>query len=101
MNQDQHIEDAVEKTLNSLEGLESAKADPWFSSRVMARWEHEQGEEKLAFWLQPRFQLAALALLLLLNIGGLILENQSQRSDMLDTVAQQYQINNSSQYDIY
>jgi hypothetical protein len=65
-----NIENEVEKTLNSLEGINQAEPKAFFYTRLHARMEKELLEPKvfLGFQFKPIYAYSTLAVILLLNI---------------------------------
>lgn len=67
------LNEEIEATLNSLEGLKSAHPGPDFKSKVMVRWEESSKGDQ---WLQYlKYGIAAMILLAMVNI--LTLMNRS------------------------
>ncbi|MEL7529733.1 MAG: hypothetical protein AAFN10_00415 [Bacteroidota bacterium] len=104
MNEDNYIEQAVEESLRSLDSLQKADPGPWFAAKVMRRWEEEKNANtKVSFWLKPSFQLAALGVLLLLNLTFVLNQQNSStddRSSLIQAFAQEYDLNTSA-YQLY
>ena len=73
MKHKNHIDEQIEKTLNSLEGIQSAETDPYFLSRLKARMEQENTSNNpegiWEFLLQPRMSLSIACFLIIVNIG--------------------------------
>ena len=82
MKQKNDIEKRVEKTLNSLDGIQRAEPQPWLFSRMKGRLMRR--EEKIvwemigSFLSKPAIAIAGLCLILMLN--GLLLFNQEKSS---------------------
>jgi len=70
MNNKKPIQEEVEKTLNSLDGIQRAAANPYLFTRIKARLE---GEEKsfwgraLTFLSRPSVAIPAIVLTILIN----------------------------------
>ena len=104
MKEDQYLEQAVEESLRSLDSLQKADPGPWFAAKVMRRWEEEQkNDTKLSFWLKPSWQLAALGVLLLINLTFVLNQQNTStndRSTLIQAFAQEYDLNTDS-YQLY
>lgn len=76
MTRKPEIERKVEDALNSLEGIQRAEAQPWFFARVKARIERGRNqttwEKAGTFLARPAVALAALCLVLTLNLSLLL-----------------------------
>ncbi|MEL6654013.1 MAG: hypothetical protein AAFP02_02510 [Bacteroidota bacterium] len=101
MKDDRPINKAVEESLGALDSLQKADPGPWFAAKVMRRWEEESSDQTVSS-RRPIWQLAALAVLLLLNLG-FVLRQPSQnedRSEYLQAFAEEYDFSTDS-YVIY
>lgn len=70
MNNIKRIEDEVEKTLNSLDGIQRAAANPYLFTRVKSRLEKDEKSvwsSALAFISRPRVAVSAIVLTILIN----------------------------------
>jgi len=70
MKAKEHIEQAVDKTLNSLDGVRRAEANPYLFTRIKARLEKEERSiwsMATAFISRPAVALAAFIIAVLLN----------------------------------
>ena len=100
------LENEVQQTLESLDGLKLTEPRPFFYTRLQARMEREQAVEPISAlrWLgQVRVQWAAVLLLLVLNGSALWFANQSQgtessREALLSTLASEYQLSPTTLY---
>lgn len=101
MKDDRHIKQAVEESLGALDSLQKADPGPWFAGKVMRRWE-EKGSDQTVSYRRPVWQLVALAMLLLLNLGFLLgRPSQSvDRTEYLQAFAEEYEFSTDS-YQIY
>lgn len=64
------LNEEIESTLNSLEGLKPAQPGPDFKSKVMARWEESsKGDEWLRYL---KYGIAAMILMAMVNIITLL-----------------------------
>ena len=97
MKQEHHIDKLVEETINSLDGLSRAKANPFLFTRVEARL--RQGsksawDQAVAFISRPAVALAMLGLVILSNAVAM----WQTRSE--DLVTDQAQLALSEEYNI-
>ena len=99
MSMEKHnkIEEEIEKTMQSIEGLEKAKANPYMFQRVQARIE-EEAQEKIPI-LKPNF-IVALLLIILLNVLTLAYFykdasnfKNSTKSATIQSISKEYNIN--------
>lgn len=75
-----HYEEDVNKTLQSLEGLERATPQPFFVTRTEARLDHLAAGSAARSWVfRPAYLLASLGLAGLLNLTAVVIY-QHQRS---------------------
>lgn len=73
MKTNQHIEEEVDKTLRSLDGLERAAPKPFFLTRVQARLDRRTAPKPLTNWVfRPAYVVASLGLVLLLNLSAVV-----------------------------
>ena len=63
------FEEEMAKTLEGLEGMHRAEAPAFFYTRLTARMDARKSRGKVGIIFRPSISLAALALLLILNIG--------------------------------
>jgi hypothetical protein len=70
-----NINNEIEKTLNSLEGIKQAEPKAFFYTRLQARMEMEFLEPKvvLGFRFKPIYAYSTLAFILLLNIFTILM----------------------------
>jgi hypothetical protein len=97
----QRIEDEVNKTMESLEGIEKATQDAFFFTRLKTKMDRESSPSPsvLDFLLKPQLSLAVLGVLVLLNVGVLLSLRQSattsglrDRDSMIEQLATEYQL---------
>ena len=95
MKSREQIQSEVDKTLDSLEGLQRAETTPFFYTRLMARMDSAPTSvwnQWMAFIARPAVSLGLLFLFLLMN-GYLIFNKFSQDNESVpqgsDYVAQQ------------
>ncbi len=70
MNDKKHIQEEVEKTLGSLEGIQGAVANPYLFTRIVARLEKEEKSfwsRALSFISRPSVAVPAIVLTILIN----------------------------------
>ncbi|MEX0724400.1 MAG: hypothetical protein WD053_11000 [Gracilimonas sp.] len=106
MNRKKNIDREVDKTMNALEGLEPAKTDPFFYSRLTAKLENRhQAEESESFSFGFAFSMAAVILFLTLNVASLtfygnqFVEDDLQQEEFIDEIAYEYQVFDLSYYE--
>ena len=65
-----YIETKVEKTINALEGIQTAEPTPYFYSRLHARMERELLTPKkvLGWQFKPIYALSVVLIILIINI---------------------------------
>jgi hypothetical protein len=73
MKNKEHIKKQVEATFKALDALEEVKVNYFFKQNVVQQLNNKK-EEKTSIlgWFTPRFQLATLGLLLLLNASAVL-----------------------------
>lgn len=97
MEKRNNIEEEIQKTLQSIDGLETLKANPYMFQKVQARIE-EEANEKLPI-LKPNF-LVALVIIILLNVLTLAYfykdasnEASSINRKSIESISKEYNIN--------
>ena len=100
MKNKQQIEQEADKTLNSLDGIKRAEANPYLFTRIKAAL---QKEEK-SFWSKatgfigkPVIAIAAIILVLLINVAVFF---QSQPPDSVQSVGQNGEQLFASEYNL-
>jgi hypothetical protein len=70
MKNQEKINDEVDKTMQSFEGIEAASPKPFFYTRLKARMENQQQylPKQVQWVLKPAFVFSTMAVILLLNI---------------------------------
>ncbi len=103
MSPKKHINHEVEKTLHALDGLEPAKTDAFFYSRLTAKLENREDEvaDKASFEFGFAFAVAAVFLIISLNVISISTYDQntiqdtiafsSEREVLVDELANEYQ----------
>ena len=97
---------AIEKTLQSIDGISKAEMPPFFYTRLQAKLEKKQAVSN-AFWLvlgKPAVSLVTLSLLVVLNIAAIRYFTKSskqtvtEQSSGIQKFAQEYNLTTSSVY---
>jgi hypothetical protein len=83
MNNSEHIEQEIAKTLSSLEGTEQVMPKPFFYARLRARMERELLEPKRVFWwdIKPVYAYSLVLVLVLLNLMTLFRTEKTETTD--------------------
>jgi len=104
MNDKRHIQEEVEKTLNSLDGIQRATSNPYLFARIRARLEREEKSlwsQALTFISRPLVAVPAIVLTILINTA-IFFEFKSEKvqtpQDEEQAFASEY---NLSDYTIY
>jgi hypothetical protein len=93
MTKKEHIQKEVDKTLESLDGISRAQANPYLFTRIKARMERNQGPwEKVSSYVsRPIFALAILGFVMLINAlvvfnsgSGTVQEDNAAVSSIVD-----------------
>jgi hypothetical protein len=86
----------IEKTFQVLETIEEVKVNHFFKHKVLQEIQNQQEEKpSILSWFTPKLQLAALGLILLMNMSAVFYAYSSQEttsSNSLDTFAQEYSL---------
>ncbi|MBL7730926.1 MAG: hypothetical protein JNM88_07095 [Chitinophagaceae bacterium] len=96
----------VEEILGSLDGCARASAPDFFYTRLSARLEKELATPEKPSWiLRPAFALAAMAVVILINVFAFLQRSGSNftpaETDQLQSVAAEYRLNeNTNLYDL-
>lgn len=101
---DQH--EQWEHWLNELKNIEPARPRPFFYTRLKARLEQTPATEALPWWLRrPAYALAALGLLVGLNVAVALVSDWSGTQHLPDSdqvtyeeFASEYQLNRQGMY---
>ncbi|MEX2602916.1 MAG: hypothetical protein WD361_01875 [Gracilimonas sp.] len=100
MNTKKHINEEVEKTMQSLDGIDPAKTDPFFYSRLSAKLDHRNKPE-----FEPEsswsfgFTFAFAALLLIMSINLMFISQYQQQLNEQELVNGQEQWMEELAYD--
>lgn len=70
INQQESFEEWSDQVIESLDGIERAKSNPFLFTRIMAKLDAKEGNwEKAAYWIsRPSFAVVATLLFLTINI---------------------------------
>ncbi len=93
MNGKKNTQKSIDETLEMASTIEKVGAPPFFKERTLNRLVASNKVEEPSYplgWLLPKYQIAALLVLVLLNFGALYLYNQKQQEQELDSFAQNY-----------
>lgn len=103
----ENIQQEVDKTLESLDGLNRAVANPFLFTRIKARMQKQSGLERITSFLnRPVIALAVLALVIAFNSWAVFgSENESSRQEKngvaITDIADEYNLvaNNNYNYE--
>lgn len=88
MKINQRIEDEIEQTLRSLDGIERAKPKPFFLTRVQARLDRRNTPKPAAArTFRPAYVVASLGLVLLLNVSAILYVDERVAEQEQDSVS--------------
>jgi len=94
-----NIDDEIERTLQSLEGIKPAEPKPFFYTRLQARMESEF-EAKTGFRWRPAYAYAALALIITLNAVTIYkVTHRSSGGANAEQLVEEYGMNDLSGFD--
>src|SRR6266542_3339357 len=85
MEAKRHIELEVNKTLESLESLKKAEANPWLFTRIKARLEGEGKSvwsKAISFIGKPAIAIAAILLVVVINASVIFKSSSGQTQSM-------------------
>ena len=87
MKMNQRLEEEIEKTLRSIEGMERASPKPFFQTRLEARLSRRREERPVIAWLfRPAWVAASRGLVLLLNLSAVVYMREELAQQEQDTV---------------
>jgi len=104
MDNKKQIQEEVEKTLNSLDGVQRASANPYLFTRIKARLEKEEGfwSKALIFIARPSFAVPAIVLTILINTA-IFFESKSEKvqasQDVEQAFASEYNLSDNTIYE--
>lgn len=94
------IDKKVEDTFMAIETIEKVKVSPYFKHKVLQKINEEKEEkEKVFSWLTPKFQLAAVLVILFLNAVTIFYAfNSSEKTTnySVETFSQEYSLESTS-----
>lgn len=86
MSNKDHIKKKVDKTLQALDGLERAEADPFFYSRLSSKIEHRSEEEtQLQTEKEFGFAFSVAVLLIIISLNLMFISSYRQSKTNLET----------------
>lgn len=93
-------EEEIERTLQSLEGIQPAEPNPFFYTRLQARME-QKFVKKTGWQWRPIYVYAALGLVLLLNFATIytLTHTPTKNTSTADSFANEYGLNSVSSLD--
>lgn len=89
----------VDEILNSVDGIETVKAPPFFKERTLQRLSQDHGKvaaPNLLGWFTPGYQVAAILVFIALNLFTLYSYYSSNEQQELQTFAQNYGLSTSN-----
>lgn len=88
----------VEEAFESLDQINKVKISNSFKSRVLNKLEEEQAEESIVFnWFTPKLQLAAVAVIILVNLSAVMYSfSSSSNETSINSFAQEYNLSINS-----
>lgn len=107
MSNKKHIDQEVQKTMESLDGIETAKTDDFFYSRVQAKLENrttdseQSGELAFAFSVAAVFLVLALNMILISQYRFSGTDSVTEREELIEELANQYQVFDLNYYETY
>ena len=100
MKLEKQIEESIVETFKVLETIEEVKVNHFFKHKVLQQLENQVEKKTNVFgWFTPQLQLAALSLVLLLNVSTIFyaFSSQEQTSEnSLENFAQEYSLNSET-----
>ena len=105
MDNKNHIQEEVEKTLNSLEGIQRATANPYLFTRIKASLEIEQKSfwsKALTFISRPSVAVPAIVLTILINTAIFFefkVEKVQAPQDVEQAFASEYNLSDNTIYE--
>src|SRR6476620_2585634 len=105
MNDKRHIQEEVENTLNSLDGIQRATSNPYLFARIRARLEREEKSpwsRALTFISRPSVAVPAIVLTILINTA-IFFEFKSEKvqtpQDEEQVFASEYNLSDNTIYE--
>ncbi|WP_026777391.1 hypothetical protein [Polaribacter sp. Hel_I_88] len=82
MKSSEKIEENIKETFKVLDTIEEVKVNHFFKHKVLQNIKSQQEEKVPVFgWFTPKFQLATLTVILLLNVGSILYAFSSQENN--------------------
>jgi len=98
----QHMQDWINETMSSLDGVQRASAPPFLMTRIragLAKAPAQSAWESLyAFVSRPAVAFAGILLIVALNFLVILQKQKSQKQDMVNTTTEQVDV--ASQYNL-
>lgn len=99
MKKNKNISDLVEDTFNVFNSIEETAVSPFFKQKVLSRMFLKDKEKTIVVnWFTPKLQLAAIALVLLINAISLLYVFNQNNSNTLDNFAQEYSLSSTNSF---
>ena len=100
MKHNYHMDEEIERTLQSLEGIQPAGPKPFFYTRLQARMEQKKVEQKGWQW-RPAYAYTALGLVLLLNFATIytLTHTSTKPQSTAESFVNEYGLNDVSSLD--
>lgn len=104
MKENRKISEEIEKTLNSLDGLQNLESNPYLYTRLKTRIEENSARSKPSFLHKPELKPLLFLLLLIINVITTVYFLESNKtsdtakSSLIKSLKQDYQID-KIQYD--
>lgn len=99
----EHIENEVDKTLQSLEGIKRAQPNPYLFTRIMARMHKHNGWEKVTYFIaRPVIAFAVLLFVIVINALVVFQFNRTSSNEtegiVINDIADEYNMVASTNY---
>ena len=105
MQDKRHIQEEVDKTLDSLDGIQSASANPFLFTRIQARLQREETNfwsQAFAFISKPTVALAGIVIAIIIN-AVVLFESRSESvkntQDEEQVFASEYNLSTNTIYE--
>ncbi len=93
MQSKRNIDQLIEETLDSLSGMETVKAPPFFKEKLLKKMARESIEEEdfsVLNWFTPKFQAVALVCFVVLNTVALLSYLSDSYGENVENFAEVY-----------
>ena len=92
-----NISKQIEDTLHVLDSIQEPTVSPFFKQKVLRTMFQEKEEKKVVVnWFTPKLQLAAIALILLVNAVSIAYVFNNATSNNIDTFAEEYSLSSTN-----